>query len=479
MKKASGVLCCLFVCVTWALSSAVSAAPASGTAADPAKGVQAAGPADGAAAAGNTDEYCGEYFLPSGKRVSVYKSGVITEMARLVFVNWENGRVGALVKDGADRFWAASSPTKPDVRQTVITFGRDRENKIDQLMIAEGTGTEMKAERKETFTQKPVTFANGDVVLAGTLKMPLRRGPFPAIVLIHGSGPGTREQVESNARFFVHLGMAVLSYDKRGCGASGGDWKTVDLDVLADDALAGVTMLAALPNIDPRRIGLWGISQGGWIAPLAAAKSMKVAFVINHSGPGTSLRRQDTYMTASVLADQDVPASDIDLVVAALNTLYDYGRKKASAEQLDAAVALLQGKPGLEEYASLSSSALIPDSLYAQQAIGDPAWFFHLDPDRDALQPYRTLRCPLLVMYGKLDYTVPVEESAVKITAVLEKSGHPDFLVKVMERTGHGWTVMQPDHPEEPVEPLSIAPECFSLVEEWLKSHGMCGAAKE
>ena len=424
-------------------------------------------------------EYCGEYFLPSGKRVSVYRMGVLTELARLTFTNWENGRVGTLIRDSLDHFWAAPSPMQRDVHLTDVNFFREGTGKVQYLTIREGAGSAIRAERRETFVEQPVEFADGDVTLSGTLKTPLGKGPFPAIVLVHGSGPGTREQLEPMARFFVHMGLAVLSYDKRGCGASGGDWRKVDLEGLADDAVAAVSWLETQAGIDPRRVGLWGISQGGWITPLAASRSDKVAFVINHSGPGTSLRRQDTFMMANVLRDQSVSPADVDLVIAAFNALYDYGRKKVSAAALDAAMEKLRGKPGLEEYAGYTSRDVIPESLYAKQRIGDPAWFFHLDPDRDALAPYRRLRCPLLIVYGRLDYTVPVEESEAKITAVLREAEHPDFTIKVLDRAGHGMTLMQKEAPQKPVEPLAIVPEYFALLENWLRQRGFCGAAGE
>jgi len=405
--------------------------------------------------------------------------GVLTELARLTFTDWENGRLGTLTRDSLDRFWAAPSPLRRDVHLTDITFFRDGTGKPRYLTIKEGAAEAVRAERRETFTERSVEFASGDVVLSGSLKTPLGKGPFPAVVLVHGSGPGTREQLEPMARFFVRLGLSVLSYDKQGCGASGGDWRKVDLEGLADDAVSAVSWLETQPGIDPRRVGLWGISQGGWITPLAASRSDRVAFVINHSGPGTSLRRQDTFMMANVLRDQGVSSADIDLVIAAFNTLYDYGQKKASAEKLDAAMEKLRGKPGLEEFAGCTSREVIPESLYAKQTIGDPAWFFHLDPDRDALEPYRRLRCPLLIVYGRLDYTVPVGESETKITAVLREVEHPDYTIKVLDRAGHGMTLMQKDAPQKPVEPLAIVPEYFALLESWLRERGFCGAAGE
>ena len=434
---------------------------------------------DGVALAGGTpSEYRGEYFLPSGRRVSVFEQGITAAMIRLVFVNWENGRTGALVAGDAGQFRSPLSPAEPGGPATELRFEQSRGGGVVAVVVREPGGEAVRAERRETFRETPVRFPNGDVELSGTIKTPLTPGPFPAVVLVHGSGPGGRLQVEATARFFVHLGLAVLSYDKRGCGESGGDWKTVDLEVLAADAVAGVALLQGRPDIDAKRVGLWGISQGGWVGPLAASQSGKVAFVINHSGPGTSLRRQDTYMTANVLKEQGVSPDDIDLVLRALNTMYDFGRKRATAEALDAAVGALGGKAGLEDFAALTSSALIPDSLYAHQTIGDPAWFFHLDPDRDATAPYRKLKCPLLVIFGRLDYTVPVDESVEKISEALRAGGHRDFQVKVLDRIGHGTIVMQKEAPQLPAVPMSVAPEYYALVEEWLRARGFCGDGK-
>ena len=127
-----------------------------------------------------------------------------------------------------------------------------------------------------------VTFQNGEVKLAGNLWLPAGEGPFPAIVLVHGAGEYTSQDYKYLGFFFVHQGFATLIYDKRGVGASSGSYKRVGpdengeavLEGLASDALAGVESLKGHDKIDPNRIGFFGISQGGWIAPLAASKSV-------------------------------------------------------------------------------------------------------------------------------------------------------------------------------------------------------------
>ena len=105
-----------------------------------------------------------------------------------------------------------------------------------------------------------------------------RAGPLPAVIAVLGSGPAPRCYSLSRAREWARLGYAVLIYDKRGSGASGGDWQTSSLDDLADDVVAADRFLRGRRDIRADRIGLWAHSQGGWIAPRAIARGADVAF---------------------------------------------------------------------------------------------------------------------------------------------------------------------------------------------------------
>ncbi|MFC2047615.1 alpha/beta hydrolase family protein [Chloroflexota bacterium] len=147
-----------------------------------------------------------------------------------------------------------------------------------------------------------VTFQNGDVNLAGNLWIPAGEGPFPAIVIVHGAGKIATQDYKYFIFSFVHQGFATLAYDKRGVGESGGSYSRVGvedsetvLEDLANDALAGVEFLKGNDRIDPNRIGLFGISQGGWIAPLAASKSPDVAFIALYSGPVCTVGQEIYY----------------------------------------------------------------------------------------------------------------------------------------------------------------------------------------
>jgi dienelactone hydrolase len=156
----------------------------------------------------------------------------------------------------------------------------------------ERTGQRMK------FRQEVVRFQNGDVTLVGRLTLPDGPGPFPVLVFIHGSGPGTRQSPFFLAEYFATRGIATLGYDKRGVGESTGiythDVNATEFERLAGDALAGVALLRTRPEIDPARIGLWGISQAGWIIALAA-QSPQVAFSVVVSGPAVSLGEENYF----------------------------------------------------------------------------------------------------------------------------------------------------------------------------------------
>lgn len=142
---------------------------------------------------------------------------------------------------------------------------------------------------------------NGDVKLAYRLDRPEGRGPFPAVVIGHGSGEVTRDQQGLLSRRWVSRGFAALRYDKRGVGQSTGTYSGVGVRNgdrmfadLSSDMVAGVAFLRRQADVDANRIGLFGVSQAGWIIPLAA-KQTKVAFMILISGPTVSIGEENYY----------------------------------------------------------------------------------------------------------------------------------------------------------------------------------------
>ena len=142
---------------------------------------------------------------------------------------------------------------------------------------------------------------NGGIKLAYALDRPDGAGPFPAVVIGHGSGEITKDMQGRAASQFVSRGYVVLRYDKRGVGQSTGTYSGVGVRNgdrmfadLSSDMVAGVEFLRRQPDVDGRRIGLFGASQAGWIIPLAA-KQTRVAFMILISGPAVSIGEENYY----------------------------------------------------------------------------------------------------------------------------------------------------------------------------------------
>jgi dienelactone hydrolase len=144
-----------------------------------------------------------------------------------------------------------------------------------------------------------VSFINQGDTLSGTLVLPDTSSLCPALIMIHGSGKSERN-IEY-AKKLASKGVATLTYDKRGVGKSGGKYEgnlnasTNNLSLLADDAIAGINILMNHKRIDKNKIGVWGISQAGWIAPIAASKSKNISYMVILSGPTVPVIKELKY----------------------------------------------------------------------------------------------------------------------------------------------------------------------------------------
>ncbi len=139
-----------------------------------------------------------------------------------------------------------------------------------------------------------IEFHNGNIKLAGTVRVPSGNGPFPSVVFVHGSGALPREGYQHDAIALAQRGIASLAYDKRGVGQSEGDFRTADYHELAGDVVTAAKALADVSGIASDKIGFIGTSQGGWVAPLAATQ-FPAAFVIVISGPVVTPAQEDKW----------------------------------------------------------------------------------------------------------------------------------------------------------------------------------------
>jgi len=311
--------------------------------------------------------------------------------------------------------------------------------------------------------KKAVRFSNGDVTLAGSLFLPAGQGRHPAVVLFHGSGPQARN--ESLGRWFAAQGVAALTYDKRGVGESNGDFRKVPFMDLCGDGLAAVGFLKARDDIDPHRIGVWGLSQGGWLGPLAASQSRDVAFVIAVSGPGVSPGEQMVYYYGSQLRDQGLSESGIAEASTLRRRVWQYlatGNDYAGAK---AALAVAHSQPW---FAALRAQE---DGLFAKSdseildnsELRSHLWF-RVELNYDPVQALHKLSVPALFLFGEQDELVPVAKSVEVIRSVLSKDSNHDFTIKVFPGANHGLYVTAADGAR------SYAPGYLDTMRDWMRA---------
>jgi pimeloyl-ACP methyl ester carboxylesterase len=278
------------------------------------------------------------------------------------------------------------------------------------------------------YRSEAVAFDNtqAHVRLAGTLTLPPGQGPFPAVVLIAGSGPNGRDELIFGHRPFLVLadyltrhGIAVLRYDKRGIGESTGDYATATSLDFAADADAAVAWLSTQPGIAARRVGLIGHSEGGLIAPMVAARDPSVAFMVLMAGPGVDGARVLAEQGRLIAKAMGAKPAEIARTSALRETMIAIVRDEADqairAEKLKGAVAAY----GAAHHLSKMKLA----RLQAQYGVIDSDWFrvfFTYDP----APALRMLRIPVLALIGQKDLQVPPDQNIPALRAALADDHH-------------------------------------------------------
>jgi len=173
--------------------------------------------------------------------------------------------------------------------------------------------------RTTRYTEHEVTFVAGGVDLAGTVILPPGEGPHPAADLLHGAAGGQRDWCRLHAAPILAAGLAVLIYDKAGHGVSGGTEPSVFDQAEAGEA--AMEALAAVPGVDPARIGLAGFSNGMWAVPIIAARR-GAAFVAGVGASGVSMAEAEVHRRVKVLRESGLGPATLDAVADAWRCIF-------------------------------------------------------------------------------------------------------------------------------------------------------------
>lgn len=220
--------------------------------------------------------------------------------------------------------------------------------------------------------------------LEGTVRAPLTPGRHPAMVFVSGSGNGSRTEFTPQAEFLSRAGVVTLAFDKRSVGYT---FRDRDFSLLADDALRMVEYLRTRPDVDPARVGVWGVSEGGWVVPIAAAKSSSVGFVVLVSSPNVSPLRQVAWALNEQLLRLHAPVGARDLLTRAMG------------------------------------------------AVGFTFLRY------DAMPALRRVRQPVLAFYGTTDPSIPFVESTQALITGLKEAGNEDYTIRFMDKGDHAMRI--------------------------------------
>jgi pimeloyl-ACP methyl ester carboxylesterase len=307
-------------------------------------------------------------------------------------------------------------------------------------------------------SEEAIHFTNGSVTLAGTLVLPAGSHKVPAVVMFHGSGPQPRNLFL--ARWFAAHGFAALTYDKRGVGESTGNFRGIPFMELTGDGLAAIDYLKSRKEIDTKHIGVWGLSQGGWLGPLAALRSKDVAFVIDVSGPAVSPGEQMLFYYAKDLEAQGVSDSDIREATALRREIWNYMYIGNGYDEMEAHIKLARTKPWFNAAGSQQDKlfeGITPPSAKSSASAKKYNWFRD-EAQYDPVPALEALHVPALFLFGDQDQLVRVDETVGILRATFAKTGKKDFTIQVFPNTDHGMYLRTGQ----------ISPEYLDTMSTWL-----------
>ena len=328
------------------------------------------------------------------------------------------------------------------------------------------------------YNSEDITFENkeANITLAGTFTYPKEGSSFPVVVMVTGSGPQDRDETLFNhkpflviADFFARNGIAVLRYDDRGIGKSKGNFAKATSEDFASDALAAVEYLKSRTEINKKKIGIMGHSEGGLIAPMCAAKSKDVSFIVILAGPGVPgkdiLLRQG-YLIAKASGEKE---DEIKKGLSFSKQLYDIvlasKDSTQAAEELELAID--------EHISSLSPEERNkPDykKENLQQAIKQIStpwfkFFMKYDPRKDLVK----LKIPVLALNGGNDLQVDPKQNLPQIEKALKKAGNRKYKIVEIPGLNHLFQTIKKGTIDEYGEiEETLSPKVLEIAKDWI-----------
>jgi alpha/beta superfamily hydrolase len=336
-------------------------------------------------------------------------------------------------------------------------------------------------EPKEPFpyTSEDVTFTNKkfNIKLAGTLTIPKGNGPFPAVIMITGSGAQNRnEELMGHKPFMViadylsRNGIAVLRYDDRGVGKSQGNYASATSADLATDAAAAYNWLKSTSRINPKEIGLIGHSEGGLIAPIVASGEPGIAFIVSLAGPGVNGEQIIHRQAADISRASGVPEDQIKESVGINKKLFAVLKKEADNKIASEKMTTLYKSILEKKKATPEERAESLKQIQAQLSPASLTWFRYFIMT-DPAKFWKSVKCPVLALNGSLDLQVAADVNLPAIEKNLKSSGNNSVKTMKMEGLNHLFQHCKSGLPAEYGKiDETFSPEVLKIIADWIVS---------
>jgi len=338
---------------------------------------------------------------------------------------------------------------------------------VKLLMVALLLVTSCRGQAQPSRTEE-IVFHSGSFKIVGDLRLPEGRGPHPVVVFVHGDGPNNRTSGVTYPPIMERMeraGYATFAWDKPGTGESTGQIDRSRLgEQRAQIVLDAIEALKARSDVAPGQIGLWGISQAGYVMPRVLSMSEDIAFMIAVSCPGVAGVDQGAYLVSAQAVCAGVPEEEAEQM----------RRLLSEAERVRTYDEYVQYKESLDALPGIGLAAIFG---YRTGVMPEEEWHVH-NPDSEYLwnpmEVIERVTIPVLAFFGEKDTQVDPIQGARAYRGALERAGNPHFRVELITGTDHNIILSATGCLDERDRRTSMgwtnyAPEYLDTLEEWLR----------
>jgi uncharacterized protein len=401
---------------------------------------------------GDLSKYYGAFRVAPDRVISVFRGWSYGRT--LNYVDYKTGEVGLLWPSSGGTFFAGNGLAISFPVTLHVSFHTDNAGNVTTLLWQKKSGPEIVAQ-KIKFKEERITFKNGEVTLGGTLILPATEGHHPVVIVTPGDYGTNRDQLRMWAHNFTSQNVGALIFDARGGGESTGQVNSSSFSELANDVLAGVQVLKARADINPKQIGLFGFSNSCFTTSLAASLSQDVSFLVMQSFVGVTGAEQEIFRAETQLRVDGFPDTDIKKASDFMRLKYEVARTGRGWPELQAIIEKARGEAWLGYTAP-------PNNLERLQQTYQAVMTY------DPIPALEKLHIPVLAMWGGKDTFLPVPRTVARFKGAMAKAGNKNYVIQSYQNGSHSLLITNDGSPSTGGKETSFMPGLWKMEIGWV-----------